>query len=488
MVALLDMAAVKFAVPGGIGHRAGADGGDGALHILLVLLRLQVVVKGQHGADALGDGLCGQHHHLLVAEGGGLLSGHDDVLVVGQDENDLRRGQVNGPQDVFGRGVHGLAAAHHVVGAQLPEQIHDALAGGHGHKAVAGDRRGVFPLAHAGLGLLGHLLPVLLDHVLHLDGDELAVFQRLAQSQVGLVGVDVDLDDLVILHHHHAVADGGQKLPQVIGVLGIFPGADELGAVVKVDLLLVKGGEVGGFYRHGGVDHRHRDLPGQAGDGSAEGVLHALQDQQIAVSARVHHAGLFQHRVLVGGLLQRLFGGLDGGAQHGLGVPGLFGGLHRRVAGDAGHGEDGALGGLHHRLVGGGAALPQALGQGGAVGGAGVLHALCDATEQQGGDDAGIAPGAPQQGAGGDLQGAAQGGVFQLVQRVGRVVQGHGHIGAGVAVGHREHIEGVDFLHPLGHGFRGLQDHFFIGFAIDHFRHIASCLLTLMRQAFTVST
>ena len=69
-----------------------------------------------------------------------------------------------------------------------------------------------------GLVLLGSLA-VLLLHVLNLHGEQLAVLQRGLQGVAGVLGVYVGLDDFVVVHHHHAVADGLQEEPQVQGVL-----------------------------------------------------------------------------------------------------------------------------------------------------------------------------------------------------------------------------------------------------------------------------
>ena len=50
------------------------------------------------------------------------------------------------------------------------------------------------------------------------------------------------------------------------------------------------------------------------GDGlAAELCQHTLQDQQVALTACVHHAGLLQYRVHVRGLGQRVIALLDGG-------------------------------------------------------------------------------------------------------------------------------------------------------------------------------
>ena len=137
---------------------------------------------------------------------------------------------------------------------------------------------------------------------------------------------------------------------------------------------------------------------------------------------------------------------LNGGLEHALqavvlpGSAGSTGGRH------AGHGEDGALGGLHNGLVGGGHAEVQRNGQVPAVDGLALLDALGKAAEQQGQDDARVAAGAPQQRGSGRLGGQAHGGILVLFQLSGRGADGQAHIGAGIAVGHGEHVQVVDLL------------------------------------------
>ena len=57
------------------------------------------------------------------------------------------------------------------------------------------------------------------------------------------------------------------------------------------------------------------------------------------------------------------------------------------------------------------------------------------------------------------LSGAAQIGVIGLAQVGSRGVDGHGHIGAGIAVGHREHVQFVELLLVDLDGSRRVDDH-----------------------------
>ena len=112
-----------------------------------------------------------------------------------------------------------------------------------------------------------------------------------------------------------------------------------------------------------------------------------------------------------------------------------------------GDGEDGALGRLHHRLIGSLNALGERARQIKAVGGFLPLHILGEAAEQQRSNDAGIAPSPPQQRSSGNLRDLAGGDVIpSLGKLLGRIAQGQRHVGAGVAVGHGEHVEIVDCL------------------------------------------
>ena len=278
-------------------------------------------------------------------------------------------------------------------------------------------------------------------HILHLHGDEGAIFNGLVEGPAGVVGVDVNLDNLVVVHQYQAVANGGQEVPQLLRVVLVLPGDDELGAVGEGDILGVEVGEIR-LLLHlvlaAALGHHHILTP--------QGAEHGLQSEHPALAAGIHHPGLLQHRVLVDGVGQGDPGLFQGGLLDKFDeivLPGGLGGLGSR---QPGHGEDGALGGLHHRLVGGIHTVLQSGGPEHAVGGVAALQGLGNSPEQQGKNHAGVASCPPQHGGGGNLGGGVQLRVLGLAQVGGGGVDGHGHIGAGVAVGNREHIQLVQRL------------------------------------------
>ena len=306
-----------------------------------------------------------------------------------------------------------------------------------------------------GLLVLGHdLLGVLQAHVLDLDGDEGAVVDGLVQCLAGVVGVDMDLDDLLVVHQHQAVAQGVQEGPEGLHIHVVLPLDDELGAVGEGDVVGVEVGEVGGVLGltlgSGGGDGQILALQSQS---------HGLQSQQPALAAGIDHAGLLQDGVHVGGGGQSDLRLGDGGVMDELDVVVLPGGLGGLGGSQTGDGENGALGGLHDGLVGGVHAALERLSPHNAVGLGLALQGVGDAPHQQGQDDAGVASCAPQHGGGSGLGGLLQGGVLHLAQVCGGGVDGHGHVGAGVAIGHGEHVQVVELLLVDFNGCGGADDH-----------------------------
>ena len=293
---------------------------------------------------------------------------------------------------------------------------------------------------------------MLLLHVFNFHGEQLAVLKSGLQCIAGVLCMHVGLDDLVVVHHHHAVADGLQEQAQLQGVLLDLrvTAHDKLGAVGKVDLAVEFRGHVPeefrgllGLFLFGEAAFQH--------DAAAEHAEHSLENEAQPLAAGVHNPSLFQHRQQVGGVLQSVCGAHAGGVPHLNGIAAQLQGFTAPFGSDSGHGEDSAFRGLHYSLVG---LVHAQLQRGHQVFGGDLLlalQALGDAPEQQGQNDAGVAPGAPQHG-GSRL--------FRCLGSVGRVVQllhflrrganGHGHVGAGVAVGHGENVQLVHLLFILG--------------------------------------
>jgi len=173
----------------------------------------------------------------------------------------------------------------------------------------------------------------------------------------------------------------------------------------------------------------------------------------------VEDAGLGQNGVLVHGIGQGDAGGLHHRGHHFLKVGAVLGAFHRGVGGQAADGEDGALGGLHNGLVGRFHAGNEGGGELRGGGGLQLFETLRKAAEEEGGDHAGVAPGAPQQG-GGDAVGHVGGGAGGVpAQLGGRGAHGQAHVGAGVAVGDGEHVQLIDGLLVGYQGVISAQDH-----------------------------
>ena len=159
--------------------------------------------------------------------------------------------------------------------------------------------------------------------------------------------MDVYLERLVVLADDKAVADGvkihAKRLKRNVlvfladNVNGIVGKGNVLGRkVCEVRLLF---GLAGGILRGNVVSLKARQ--------------HALQDHKKAHAACVHHAGLFEDRVLVDGILKRDLRGLNGACQYALEICILRGELSGSVRSQAGDGQDRSLRGLHDSLIGG---------------------------------------------------------------------------------------------------------------------------------------
>ena len=247
---------------------------------------------------------------------------------------------------------------------------------------------------------------------------------------------------VVILDDHNGIAVGLQESAQAGHAGAGILMQQELGAVTVLDVLDLHQ-VVGEDALAGGLAGDLR-LSGHFGTGNdfaaVKDLLHALKDEHDALTAGIHDASLFQHGQQVGGVLQRSLTGGEGGVPHGGDLHlGALGGLLGSQAGD---GQNGALGGLHNGFVSSLNAHLQGVGQ---VFGAGLilaLQGLGEATEQQAGNDAGVAAGAAQHGGSSGLAGFGHGaGVGQSLQLAAGGADGHAHVCAGVAIGHRENVQ-----------------------------------------------
>ena len=333
---------------------------------------------------------------------------------------------------------------------------HGAFTGGNGNKAIvtAGVHSSVDELAGLRGSLLGRSLlfkalalllagEELLVHILDLEVGQVAVLDGLAQDLAGVGSVNVQVDDVVILNAHHAVAVGLCKGTHLGGAGTLVLVDEELGAVAVGNVLHLH--QVIGEHALTGILGGQLGLVGSsfaAGNNglAVEHLAHALKDDHNALTACVHNAGLLQHGQQVGGVLQCLLTG----SQHYVPQGGHIGGITGSgfLGSNACHGQDSALGGLHHGLVGTLNALLQGSHDIGSVSLFFALQSLGEAAEQQAGDNAGVAARTAQHGRSSSLGSFAHGAaVVQSFQLTHGSAHGHAHVGAGVAIRHGENVQ-----------------------------------------------
>ena len=280
-------------------------------------------------------------------------------------------------------------------------------------------------------------------HVLDLEVGQVAVLDGLAQDLAGVGGMDVQVDDVIVLDADDAVAVGLCESAHLGSAGTLILVDEELGAVAVLDVLDLH--QVIGEDAAAGVLGGELGLVGSSlaacDDGlTVEDLAHALEDDHDALAAGIHDAGLLQDGQQVGGVLQCF---LTGGEHH---VPqsGDFAGTAGSCffGGHAGNGQDGALGGLHDSLVSALDALLQSLDEVVCTGFLLAFQRLGEAAEQQAGDDAGVAARTAQHGGSSGLGGLADGAaVVQSFQLTDGCAHGHAHVGAGVAVRDGEDVQ-----------------------------------------------
>ena len=175
-----------------------------------------------------------------------------------------------------------------------------------------------------------------------------------------------------------------------------------------------------------------------------EGAEKALHDYDNALTAGVYDAGVPEHREHRWGLREGIFSFIEGAVPK---VKDAFvsgGPVGSTLSEAAKDGEHGAF----HRLGDGGVAGLGAGGEGISEGcrisGLDILEALGKAGEELGEDDAAVAAG-PEEGATGGFlgDGGEGGGVYGLQAGI-HGLHSEEHVGAGVAIGNREDVEGVN--------------------------------------------
>src|SRR6266851_4704789 len=389
--------------------------------------------EGDHRRHSLRNAVSLDDVDRLLGQAGHLAGGKDHVAVVGQ-EHDLVVGDAfDGGQHVLRARVHRLPALDDRVHAQPAKDVDQAAAGDHGYEADAiGARR------PSGRGLAVEDAFVLRRHVTDVELEQLAEAACQGDDPGRVVGVHVDLDELGLADDEHRVAQR----------LDLAPNEVELEALaLDEELRAVAPTAFGQVER----DLRRFGLGGDPVDVERVGLLerlqHALEDDLQPESAGVDDASVAQDLQLAGGLDDRRPGARRGGGDdawhRGVGIAGGGGG---GAAGLPRHGEDGALGRLVDRTIGGVGRLFEGIGELSRRQRALALDGARETAKDLGQDDPRVPTRAHQAAMRRELGDLADLGRIRLLDVLDGGLQSQQHVGPGIPVGHREHVEAVHLL------------------------------------------
>ena len=266
-------------------------------------------------------------------------------------------------------------------------------------------------------------------HVADLDARELPERRRGGEREARIVGVHVRPHELAVRDHDERVAER-RELP--LELLARERACDEEAGAVARPRVVGRDRVVLVLPERSRIGHR---LPAQGGERTA----HEL-DQSGA--ARVHDAGLAQHRQHVGRARQRDLGGGQAGGERDDRIGGARG--LGAVGERAGDGQDRALDRLPQRGVGLGAGAAQGVGDRRPVERTALAEPVAGAAHELREDDPRVAAGAEQRGTRADPRDRRR-----LRQRVGLQRLVHGarrarEVRARVAIRHREDVDVVD--------------------------------------------
>ena len=147
-------------------------------------------------------------------------------------------------------------------------------------------------------------------HILNLHGNEGAVLNGLVKCFTGIVGVDVHLDNLIVVHQNQTVAQTGQERAKRFWIIVILPGNDKFGEIGEGDILVIKIGEGCLFLHNPGMVPQYTTSSPAAdstppGNASPSAGIHHWPfpaPVQVVVPARqifLFSAGLGQTKVVV---------------------------------------------------------------------------------------------------------------------------------------------------------------------------------------------
>ena len=396
-----------------------------------------------------------------------LICDHADILVIGEYEYDLGGCLHYRVKYILSRGVHRLSTRDDIVRTDVLEHCADTVAHTNADKAILlfDSSNGVFGLLLQGRLCLSLCLcftarksGMLILHILDLNGCKTTELDRLGKHRTGIVGVDMKLDDALIVNEHRAVTNTLYKLVKLArGILArvlfvLFN--DTFRAIAELDIVGVELAEI-----------RRCTALGNLGlfsnDGSAlKRRVHTLKHANESVTARVNYSRLLENGKHLGSLRQCVCRTVFDHRKQLFNADPFVSGV-RRLGSLSAHTHNckySSLCGLHYRAICLGSSSLEGFDDISRLCLTHVLERLCKASEEQ-----------RQYSARVSSCGTEHKRSYLLCTLTNRKIvcstayRAHRktHIDTRISIGNRKHVEIVDLLHFVGKKCRTRHSHAF---------------------------
>ena len=158
--------------------------------------------------DGANDNLSGCNRHSE-------LGSHDNILIVRENEYSFCRSKLNSAENILCAGIHCLSAANEGINAEVGKELFNSVADTNADKSVflfGFNRRIVVParcrnlFGFAFAVVVLHTL-VLVAHILDFEINEGTEFESVFDSVAGMIGVNVNLYNVLIVNYYANVTD-----------------------------------------------------------------------------------------------------------------------------------------------------------------------------------------------------------------------------------------------------------------------------------------
>ena len=355
-IPFMDLFVINVCITNRVRYLSGLHILDLFKHSLFILGSAQLCIIINHSRDSLRNRLCRDHYNMLVrGKIPRLIRCHHDILIIRKNKDRIGIDMFNRCQHIIRTRIHGLAALDDIIHTQLTEDLIQTFTDGNCDKSNRFARFLCrFFLCFLSLclckllGILDKLLLMFLTHIVDLHSGELSECQCFLDRKSRIIGVYVNLDNIIVSHTDDGIANGFQISLESDLVLirkFFFQQNDEFGTIPELDLSRCISGNPGHIHAASRFDRFVFDLF------SEKCIVCSADHFQKSLSAGIHNACFLQNRQHLRCLLKNNFRFFDNFRNKYLQIIRLFGHLFRLLRDSSCHGKNRSLLRLHNRLI-----------------------------------------------------------------------------------------------------------------------------------------